>query len=721
MSGSRSQAVQQEDGGAARAWPLLGVGAAIFAAGAPLGHATPALVFFMLALPWIWRGVRDQNPGESALGALGAPLAAFVAASLLAALLGRGLQAGLLHTAGLALMGVTGIVAGRAVGMRPDLARRWVLPLIVVSVAAAAAIALHQYYGLGMRRAVGGTQMTNRMGALFAFFGVLGAGYFVHLRGGWRWAAVPFAALTAAGLSATVSRAGWAAAATGAVLLCLRGGRKGLLALLIVAVAAASLFYAEPRWWNRLQTAADINRNMSRLAMWSAALEMWRDHPWTGIGPGSFSAVRPEYMQRGRDHATPHNVVLSILAEMGLIGIAAFAWLLARAARKAAALWRRGGWLGAGLAAALAAIFVNDLFGQGFYTTQIGFVMWFGLGWAAGFPQPPFISAARRRAESTGYAGAPASVSFIVPVRNRAGYIAPCLESLAEAARAAQRALPGGAQIVVIDDASDDGTPQAVREFAAARQQENLTIRVIELESRRGPSRARNAGLAAASGELIVFVDSDIIVEKDFLLSHLAVHTEREVFAAGRLISVPSLEAAFRKPAATAWDYSGATLDTANASARKADLDAVGGFDEGFEGMGWMDLDLGLRLRRRGLKRRPAPDAVGYHVQPPIRTPEQLEARLNKERERGRSAVHFMKQHPGWRARLAAQDTALHRFLNWAFRWGGLVHKGNVLRWVERARRLRLTFFEKVWLAGVINQAHLESLAAAKRESGARR
>gem|GEM_PF-353857 len=305
------------------------------------------------------------------------------------------------------------------------------------------------------------------------------------------------------------------------------------------------------------------------------------------------------------------------------------------------------------------------------------------------------------------------SLSVILPARYRARLIGPCLESLLQSAGALEP-LGVQAEIVVANDASTDETPRIVDRVTESAR---IPVRRVDLPTRQGPGRARNAAIEAANGELIVFVDSDVVVEEDFLKAHVIAHRNSgpQVFTVGKLISVPSLEAALARNEPTVWDFSSATLDTANAAVRKEHLLAVGGFDRGFEGMGWQDIDLGRRLKGHGLRRLAVPEAVGYHIQPPIETQEQLVARMNKERERGVSAVYFMQKYPGLSARMAAQDTALHRALNWVFRLGGRVTEENVLARVQEARRKGRVALEKMLLAGVSNQAYLESLDATRR------
>lgn len=305
------------------------------------------------------------------------------------------------------------------------------------------------------------------------------------------------------------------------------------------------------------------------------------------------------------------------------------------------------------------------------------------------------------------------SVSIIVPVRNRAGTIRACLEHLGTAAAPL---LEHGVsvEVVVADDASTDGSGHMVEEAAAASA---IPVRLVGLTERQGPARARNAALATARGELVVFVDSDIIVVPGFLLAHLKAYegAADRAYTVGPVINVPDLETALRFPPPTPWDMSMASLHTANASVPRQSLVELGAFDDGYDAYGWEDLDLGRRLKKAGFARVEVKGAVAYHVDPPITTQAQLAARLQKERERGRTALRFLDKHPEFSARLTAQDTSFHVFLNWLMRFGGAITEDNVLAWVDWANRRGWTGLGRVWLAGVVNQAYLAALASSKR------
>ena len=62
-------------------------------------------------------------------------------------------------------------------------------------------------------------------------------------------------------------------------------------------------------------------------------------------------------------------------------------------------------------------------------------------------------------------------------------------------------------ELIVIDDASTDGTRRVVADY----QRRDRRIRLISLETNRGAAHARNKGLDQARGEIIAFIDSDDI------------------------------------------------------------------------------------------------------------------------------------------------------------------------------------------------------------------
>lgn len=100
------------------------------------------------------------------------------------------------------------------------------------------------------------------------------------------------------------------------------------------------------------------------------------------------------------------------------------------------------------------------------------------------------------------------AASVIVCVYNRGEAVRACLESLLGQTRP-------DFEIVLVDDASTDSTPQYLESFC--RQHPERPIKVVRNESNLGVSGARNAGLEAARGDIVAFTDSDCVVAEGWL------------------------------------------------------------------------------------------------------------------------------------------------------------------------------------------------------------
>lgn len=356
---------------------------------APLGSATIGLAVMLLMLPLLYREAKGDGESSplTAFGVLGMPALALIASALISTLFAGDVVHSLGHVVGMAIMAAVGLLGARIAVREREFLLKIVMPVVIVATVASAAWGIYEYFVLDVRRATAFVSYTNRLATLLVFFGVLGSGFLMQRRDRVSWLLFPYGLLTLAGIGATMSRAGWVAAALGIVLLGLRGGKRFLVVFLIAALLFGMFLVVEDKWAARFKTIFSVDSNQDRIVLWVAALNIFRDHPVVGTGPGSFLEVGKDYIEsvRSRNHATPHNVVLSIASDLGLLGLLAFGWLMGRAGQAALYLWRRGGAFYTGLVAAVVCIFVNDLFGQGFYTTQTGTIMWFGLGLLAAF------------------------------------------------------------------------------------------------------------------------------------------------------------------------------------------------------------------------------------------------------------------------------------------------------------------------------------------------
>ncbi|HFQ90111.1 MAG TPA: glycosyltransferase family 2 protein, partial [Desulfobulbus sp.] len=89
-------------------------------------------------------------------------------------------------------------------------------------------------------------------------------------------------------------------------------------------------------------------------------------------------------------------------------------------------------------------------------------------------------------------------ISVIIPTWNRVGFLEKAIGSVLAQTRPCD-------ELIVVDDGSSDGTADLVRTMASIAGREINYI----FQENRGAAAARNRGIAAASGELLCFLDSD--------------------------------------------------------------------------------------------------------------------------------------------------------------------------------------------------------------------
>ena len=277
-------------------------------------------------------------------------------------------------------------------------------------------------------------------------------------------------------------------------------------------------------------------------------------------------------------------------------------------------------------------------------------------------------------------------LSVVIPTYDRLPILRQCLLALERQ----QLSSPlGGYEVVVVDDGSTDATVAWIEAEQARGALPH--VRLIR-QDHGGPARGRNRGVEAATGDVIVFIDSDLVVTESFLLSHArALEADwrrlgnRLSFTYGAVINTAN----FEQPTAERHklrDLSWAYFATGNVAIERALLLQAGLFDPTFHLYGWEDLELGERLRRLGVRLVRCPQAVGYHWHPPLSL-EQIPRLIAVEQERARMGLVFYRKHPTWRVRLIIQYTWLHRLLWELLTLGGLLNPRSLrplLAWLIR-------------------------------------
>src|SRR3954464_11410954 len=208
--------------------------------------------------------------------------------------------------------------------------------------------------------------------------------------------------------------------------------------------------------------------------------------------------------------------------------------------------------------------------------------------------------------------GSPVHLSVVIPTRDRWDVLRGTLEALGAQA-------PGdfATEIVVVNNGAS-GT------LDLEKSAHSLTV--VD-EPRPGAAAARNAGIAAASADLILFLGDDCRPARPgFLSGHVAAHRaagDPWLAVVGGIEPDPAVAGTpFMRWLARSGkliDESGFTGDwrsfyTGNVSLSREALLAVGGFDERFSGYGWEDADLALRLGDHGLRLEQRRDLLVHHV-----------------------------------------------------------------------------------------------------------
>lgn len=187
------------------------------------------------------------------------------------------------------------------------------------------------------------------------------------------------------------------------------------------------------------------------------------------------------------------------------------------------------------------------------------------------------------------------NVSIIVPALNASPTLPACLQACQT------QTLPAGLQleIILVDDGSTDGT----REIA-----KTTPVQLIQHQNRRGAAAARNSGLAAAAGEIILFTDADCMPQPNWVAEMTRPFQDATVDGCKGIYATnqPELVARFVQieyedkydllSAQPAIDF----IDTYSAGYRADILKAAGGFDETIQYV--EDQELSFRLAAAGHK-----------------------------------------------------------------------------------------------------------------------
>jgi glycosyltransferase involved in cell wall biosynthesis len=183
-----------------------------------------------------------------------------------------------------------------------------------------------------------------------------------------------------------------------------------------------------------------------------------------------------------------------------------------------------------------------------------------------------------------------------------------------------------GLEVVIVDDGSKEGVAAEVRALAAGKCQEDA-VRYLS-QSQKGPAAARNLGIQAATGRIVLFLGDDIMPGPGLLREHVSVNTEHSGKAVA-VLGMADLAPEFCLTPFVQWwqqwnfryrlllegkrspDYS--FFYTNNLSVSRKYLLDNGLFDEEFRHAAYEDSELGYRLTGLGLALVFHPKAQAFH------------------------------------------------------------------------------------------------------------
>jgi GT2 family glycosyltransferase len=175
-------------------------------------------------------------------------------------------------------------------------------------------------------------------------------------------------------------------------------------------------------------------------------------------------------------------------------------------------------------------------------------------------------------------------------------------------------------EVIVAADGCTDGTTEYLRQLTTP-------LRLIPvLGENQGPGGARNRGIAAAQGRLVLFIDDDVMPEPHLISEHVRTHEQlgARVAVLGPMLTPPAarllpwvqweqrrLERQYAAMQAGRWQATARQFYTGNTSLEVEFVRAAGGFDTRFRRA--EDVELAYRLAALGVRFVFNARATGYH------------------------------------------------------------------------------------------------------------
>lgn len=251
------------------------------------------------------------------------------------------------------------------------------------------------------------------------------------------------------------------------------------------------------------------------------------------------------------------------------------------------------------------------------------------------------------------------TTSLVITIYNAPRQLQLCLNSVLR-----QTVMPD--EVIIADDGSRDDTRELIDHL---RLQFTVPLRHVWHEDEGFRLAAiRNKAIAAATGDYIIQIDGDIILNRHFVEDHIRFAVPRTVVLGSRsklseektrqvldsagdfepgffMKGLERRDSAFRCPLISPLFFGSRHTVGCNMAFWRSDLLAVNGYDEAFTGWGHEERDLVLRLQLTGIKKRKLKyAAIQYHLWHKEQSRDNVERNARIIAERRKSGVTWVSE-----------------------------------------------------------------------------
>jgi len=249
---------------------------------------------------------------------------------------------------------------------------------------------------LGLVRATASFKDSNLMGIYLSAFAPLAFGAAIYyLKSKKMLPMFLISLISLMGIALTYSRPALLAVYIALFFLGIAAKKKALVILLIGLVLAAPFILPKSvkEWAKEMEyNPIRFMCNDDRIAVYRNSLNMIKAHPWLGVGANNYMKQYKQYKEPVEyrnivtlDYMYAHNNFIHMAAEIGLLGLAVFIWLLYKLFREGSRIYRSLSedylkLLSLSLSACLIAFLVNGLTESSLYYSRVAVIFWYLLG-----------------------------------------------------------------------------------------------------------------------------------------------------------------------------------------------------------------------------------------------------------------------------------------------------------------------------------------------------